>query len=127
MPLPAGGKLVFRGFRKEGHIFISQNTQKPFSSIHMFIENVPDLATSSESATLSVRSGSQPILTTILPIGKGVSIDIPTNQLSFTQSRTPLDLFASYTATPSAPHVIYIKEMDIDKDPINLGSLDYPD
>jgi len=121
------GRTTFRGFREEGHISLSEkNGQKP-RDISLVVTNAPDTITASESATVLIKSKDTVEKSLTLPINVDTTVSLDATQLHWSDKTGYLDLAASYTATPSAPHVIYIKSMNIDGIPTNLGSIDYPD
>ncbi len=127
LPLNLGNKLTFRGFREEGHISFSESNHQMPKSISLILSNAPDALTSSESASISINSKNVVERNLILPINIDTPVSIDPAKLTWQGAESYLDLSTSYTATPSAPHVIYIKQMMIDGKQVNLGSLDYPD
>jgi hypothetical protein len=122
-----GGVQTIRGFREEGHISLDNSAKENLESIQLTLLNLPDTPTSSESARITLQSQTEPIATLDLAAQKESTISLVADALQFKDQRAFLDLSASYSATPSAPHVIYIKQLLVNNQPVNLGSLDYPD
>lgn len=124
IPLTAGPS-VSRGFREEGHISWEMPKDELLRSVQLTLHNVPDKPTATEAAHIMLESHSASVSALTLAADQEATVSLPLTQLQ--SLKTFLDLEATYSATPSAPHVIYIKKMSINDEPVNLGSIDYPD
>lgn len=126
VPLDTGiGPL--RGFREDGYISLSAKKRDQLQSMAMTLHNVPDATTATELAHITVLSRGASVSAFPLQTDEQKQVTIPVERLQAANDRLFLSLSATYSATPSAPHVIYIKDFKINDTPVNLASLDYPD
>jgi hypothetical protein len=126
MPLDTGiGPL--RGFREEGHISLSAAKREELRSLAFTLHNVPDATTATELANITIFSRGASVSAFPLRADEQKRVAVPVEKLQAMGERLFLTLTATYSATPSAPHVIYLKEFKINDTPVNLASLDYPD
>lgn len=124
LPLYTGNGII-RGWRQEGHI--SFRNLPTNAQLTLQLNNVPDASDGAEIANVEVKSNQQQLAKLKLVPHNQASLDITTSKLISQGDKSYLDLFVSYTATPSSPHVIYIEKLAINDIPVNLGSIDYPD
>lgn len=127
VPLHVGGNRTFRGFREEAHISFQQVGNDKPKTLSMILENVPDIASSSAQTQLVIHSKQKGISSFALEPHKETTVTLNPQEFSWKENESYLDLYAAYVSTPSAPHVVYIKKMEIDGSSVNLASLDYPE
>ncbi len=117
----------YRGFRSEGHISLEQRPEDPIRSLYFRYYNAQDFPYSSSSAMLSLSLNDHPIGHVTIPSsGNGEqTIEITPSDTKIGRNR--IDLLADYPATSSASQVVYISQMRVNDQTVNLETLDYPD
>lgn len=117
----------YRGFRSEGHAFFTQRPKDPVRKLFLRFYNAPDTPESSSSAHVSLAINGASVSGTLIPVNGHSQIETDINTDLIRDGQNTLDLLASYPATTSAQQVVYITQMVINDQNVNLESLDYPE
>jgi hypothetical protein len=117
----------YRGFRSEGHIFATHTAKQPLQKLFIRFYNAPDVPEATASASISLHLNGASISGTLVPGNGHAQIETTLDSRLLKTGRNSLDLSASYLATASAQQVVYITQMVINDQNINLESLDYPE
>jgi hypothetical protein len=126
VPIKTGNGFI-RGFLEEGHITLKQEPGKPIQKLDIRFNNIPNVLNASASATVHISVNKTEVLQETLKPGIDTFLTIPLSESSFKDGENKIDMNVSFDSNTPQDYVLYITQMIINDQNVNLASLDYPD
>lgn len=125
-PIRTGAGYI-RGFTEESYLTFTQNSSRPITNMTLRLDNRPSFVEATASAKVTVSLNNQPIEIFVAPFNTDLTKDLAIDSQTLKNGQNQLHLTVDYSPDPVGSHILYITQMTINGENVNLGSLDYPD
>lgn len=125
-PIKTGAGYV-RGFTDQAYLSFENTPQNPVQKMSFRFDNRPTLEYATSSAQVTVSLNDVVMTEFTAPISTDITKDIEVPQSALRDGENILHFSSRYSPDPADSHVVYIMQMLLNDQNVNLGSLDYPD